>query len=283
MKDEHSNGVYQMFPFGPTCTFLGVKVPTFVTCSKNGSITSQLLTNMLQTMDKLCLFNRSDGTNPCLLCDGHGSRFEEPFLAYTLESSTPWGCCISVSYGTLLWQVGDSEAQNGTFKVECKKSKAYTVTAKIRAGLPATLERSDIVPIVHVAWMKLFARVDTNKRAIAARGLRPLNYTMLVHPELQEKNYMVRSIKKIYEQQVKDGVDIADLTSLNTDRGANFLTMDMFLDHKVEENALGKLSAAAKKEKRRQTRLARKHGGARVSAGLQVITDGYAIGPECLA
>jgi hypothetical protein len=46
---------------------------------------------------------------------------------------------------------------------------------------------------------------------------------------------------------------------------------------------LGQLSAAAKKEKRRQTGLARKDGGARVSAGLQVITDGYAIGPECLA
>jgi hypothetical protein len=26
-----------------------------------------------------------------------------------------------------------------------------------------------------------------------------------------------------------------------------------------------------------------KDGGARVSVGLQVITDGYAIGPECLA
>jgi hypothetical protein len=55
MKDEQSNGVDQMFPFGPTCTFIGVEVPTFVTCSKNGSITSQLLTNMLQTMDKLSL------------------------------------------------------------------------------------------------------------------------------------------------------------------------------------------------------------------------------------
>jgi hypothetical protein len=149
MKGEHRNGVDRMFPFGRTCTFLGVEVPSFVTCSKNGSITSQLLTNMLQTMDKLCLFDRSDGTNPCLLCDGHGSRFEEPCLTYTLESSTPWGCCIGVPYCNSLWQVGDSEEQNGTFKVDCMKSKADTVTAKIRADLPATLERSDIVHIVH--------------------------------------------------------------------------------------------------------------------------------------
>jgi hypothetical protein len=47
MKDEHRNGVDRMFSFGPACTFNGSQVPTFFTCSKNGSITSQLLTNML--------------------------------------------------------------------------------------------------------------------------------------------------------------------------------------------------------------------------------------------
>jgi hypothetical protein len=97
------------------------------------------------------LFDRSDGVNPCLLCDGHGNRFEEPFLEYIHESNTSWGCCIGVPYGTSLWQVGDSQEQNGMFKIECKNSKAEPVRAKIRAGLPATLKRSDIVHIVHVA------------------------------------------------------------------------------------------------------------------------------------
>jgi hypothetical protein len=78
---------------------------------------------------------------------------------------------------------------------------------------------------------------------------------------LQETKNKVRSIKEIYEQQVKDGVDIANLTSLNTYRGAIGLTMDMFLNNKIEENALGQLSAVAKKEKRHQTGLARKDGG----------------------
>jgi hypothetical protein len=80
MKYEHSNGVYHMFPFGPTCSFNGIEVPTFVTCSKNSSITSQLLTNILFKMDDLALFDRSDGVNPFLLYNGHGSRFEEPFI-----------------------------------------------------------------------------------------------------------------------------------------------------------------------------------------------------------
>jgi hypothetical protein len=60
---------------------------------------------------------------------------------------------------------------------------------------------------------------------------------------------------------VKDGVDILDLTSLNTYRRKMGLKMDIFLNHKVKENALGQLSAAAKKEKQSQTGLAKKDGG----------------------
>jgi hypothetical protein len=95
--------------------------------------------------------------------------------------------------------------------------------------------------------MKSFAHVDTNMRAIAARGWGPLKYIMLDHPELQEKKDRFRSITDIYEQQVNDGVVIADLTSLKTYRGAMGLAMDMFLDHKVEENALVQLSSSANK------------------------------------
>jgi hypothetical protein len=117
MKDEHSNGVDRLFPFGPTCSFNGTEVPTFFTCSKNGIITSQLLTNMLCKMDDLELFDRSDGVNPFLLCKGHGSRFEDPFLEYRLEGKRHWMCCIGVPYVTSMWQVGDSTEHDGTFKI----------------------------------------------------------------------------------------------------------------------------------------------------------------------
>jgi hypothetical protein len=39
---------------------------------------------------------------------------------------------------------------------------------------------------------------------------------MLDHPELQETKDRVRSIADLYEMQVKDGVEIVDLTLLNT-------------------------------------------------------------------
>jgi hypothetical protein len=72
MKDEHSSGVDRMFEFGPTCTFNGSQVPTFITCSKNSSITSQLLTNLLSKMDELELFHKSSGVNPSSYAMGMG-------------------------------------------------------------------------------------------------------------------------------------------------------------------------------------------------------------------
>jgi hypothetical protein len=45
-----------------------------------------------------------------------------------------------------------------------------------------------------------------------------------------------------------DGVEITDLTSLNTDKGSMGLTMDMFLDNALQDKALGKLTATEKKK-----------------------------------
>jgi hypothetical protein len=70
---------------------------------------------------------------------------------------------------------------------------------------------------------------------------------------------------------------------LNTENGAMGQCMDMFLEYKVQENTLGKLTAVKKKEKRCQAGLAKKSGGAQISAGLMAITDGYVIWPDYLA
>jgi hypothetical protein len=42
-----------------------------------------------------------------------------------------------------------------------------------------------VVWIVRYAWDKSFICIDTNKDAITERGLGPLNYVLLDHPELQ--------------------------------------------------------------------------------------------------
>jgi hypothetical protein len=74
--DKNTGGVEQQFPMGPVCTFNGIDVPTFCCCSENGSITAHLLVKILQTIDELNVFDRSDGAPPFLLLDGHGSRFD---------------------------------------------------------------------------------------------------------------------------------------------------------------------------------------------------------------
>jgi hypothetical protein len=55
-----------------------------------------------------------------------------------------------------------------------------------------------------------------------------------------------------YEKQARDGVYLSDLATLNPEQGSMGLCMDMFLDHTVQEHALGKMTAAEKKEKRCQ-------------------------------
>jgi hypothetical protein len=54
---------------------------------------------------------------------------------------------------------------------------------------------------------------------IAKLGWGLLNYVLLDHPELQETKDRVESIHDIYKKQVMDGVEITDLTSLNTGNG----------------------------------------------------------------
>ena len=126
LKEENMCGLDKLFPCGPTCEYNGKTVPCFISWTNKGSITGTLLAEMLKLMDKHELFDRSDGIDPFLLLDGHGSRFEAPFVEYIHgknEGKYVWTVTIGVPYGTNLWQVGDSIEQNGSFKFHLKEAK----------------------------------------------------------------------------------------------------------------------------------------------------------------
>ena len=159
------------FPMGPSCTLNGVKVPTFCCCSENGSITADLLTDMLKTIDGFGVFDRSDGVPPFLLLDGHGSRFDLTFLTYINKIDTKWNVCIGVPYGTSYWQVGDSTEQNGCFKMALTKFKRQLLAEKSERRQSFAIDKVDIALLVHKAWNQSFARVHTNRKAIASRGV----------------------------------------------------------------------------------------------------------------
>jgi hypothetical protein len=78
-------------------------VPTFVCCTENGSITSTMIAAMLKQIDYIGLFELNEFLpDQFLLLDGHGSRFELPFLEYMDDTWRRWCTCVSAPYGTKL-------------------------------------------------------------------------------------------------------------------------------------------------------------------------------------
>jgi hypothetical protein len=170
---------------GPTCFCNGKEMPCFVGSSENASITSEMLAAMLETMDLRKIFNRNDGKLPVLLLDGHQSRVRLPFLKYVNDDAHRWKVCLGVPYGTHLWQVGDSNEQNGAFKTAIYKAKRDYL--RFRDINNQKFLPTDIVPLVNTAWDKSFAKVQSSRRAIMDRGWNPLNYALLTNPALSRK------------------------------------------------------------------------------------------------
>ena len=186
-RDYYNNnsGKGKVYPGGPTCNFQGKEVPCVFHCSPNGSITSQILANLLEKLDQLEVFPRIDGVRPFLLLDGHGSRLELPFLNYINCPNHEWVVFLGVPYGTSYWQVGDSSEQNGSYKMAITKAKAKLVDMKIKKCIKnPRVEKDEIVLVVNQAWNASFARVEYNKKAIAARGWNPLTFNLLDNPEI---------------------------------------------------------------------------------------------------
>ena len=178
-----------MFPGGPTCHVGDKVIPPFITCSPSGGITSQILADMMQWLDRHLQLPRHPGCpTPCILLDGHGSRLEIPFLTYVSNPEHRWNPLIGCPNGTSLWQVGDSVEQNGCFKMHQYDVKTKILNKKRELGLIDTnLKRTDIVPIVNYCWERSFQRTESNKKAIAMRGWNPLNYILLDSPEVASK------------------------------------------------------------------------------------------------
>ena len=145
-------------------------MPCYCCCTESGSITGEILKDMLAYLDSLDLFDRSTGLNPFLILDGHGSRFEFDFLKYINNNEHKWNVNIGLPYGTSYWQVGDSTEQNGCFKMALTKEKKALVTKKNEHGLPYEINKTDVVTLVKDAWKVSFARTQTNKKALLNMG-----------------------------------------------------------------------------------------------------------------
>ena len=179
-------GKGKLFPGGPSCTYQGKKIPCMCAWSPKGSMTSEILKDILKTLDTLEIFDCSTGITPLILLDGHGSRMELPFLNYINDPLHLWFALIGVPYGTSLWQVGDSAQQNGAYKMALARIKKILIEWKERMMVARlTIEVQEIMVLINYAWEKSFARVETNKTAIAERGWFPLNRHLLLNTQLR--------------------------------------------------------------------------------------------------
>ena len=183
--DRNSKGTGKTFPGGPTCIFQGKEVPCLTRWSPKGSITGDILVDIVSTLDTLSVFDRSEGRKPFLLLDGYGSRFALNFVQYVTDPLREWAVCIGVPYGTSLWQVGDSSEQNGSYKIELARGKNELIKKKSKKQMKLTIERYEIIPLINSAWSKSFARPLSNRKAIAARGWNPLNRNILLDETLR--------------------------------------------------------------------------------------------------
>ena len=171
---------------GPKCSFRGKEIPSFIGCSPNASITSELLRDMLAHIDNLGVYERTpNGPTPFLLVDGHHSRLKLAFMDYIHDPRHKWFVCLGVPYGTHLWQVADSSEMNGSFKIELARAKGeYAKTMREGQGWSTT----DVVPLVNRAFFPSYGNVPNAKKAIAERGWNPLNCALLKHPDVLKKS-----------------------------------------------------------------------------------------------
>jgi len=118
------------------------------------------------------------------------------------------------------------------------KAKQNVVDKKMEMQMDrVNIERHDIVGIVHYAWEQSFARVETNKKATAARGWNPLTYNLLDNKDLKREKAS-NPVKAAYEMCMISGKAAADPLTLNFNEGYSATLMDKVVSYKVRQQAL---------------------------------------------
>ena len=188
--NRNNFGPGKYFPMGPVCTFRGKKIQTLTFTSPSGTISAQILVRIFSVLDELQVYPRRDTCDentspppePCVVVDDHQSRLDTSLLLYINDEGHKWNFALGVPYLTDVWQVGDSPEMNGSFKTEFYRAKEDLMSFKIRRGMPAKLNATDIMPLVNIAWNRSFAKIESNRKAISTRGWYPPTRKVLQDP-----------------------------------------------------------------------------------------------------
>lgn len=303
-----NSGKGKRFPGGPTCAYKGVKVPCMCRWTEKGSITSEILRDIVKTLDSLDLFDRSNGKRPFFLLDGHGSRFELPFLQYINDKNHEWSACIGVPYGTSLWQVGDSEEQNGSYKMGLTRKKQDIMQLRNQTCAKPDIHTTDIIPMVNFGWDDSFADVDGNKNAISERGWNPFNMNLLLNKQIRatmtdEERENEKKDKEVIipfhakenfieinddlptydEKFLLDPKDERKNTIINTNTGVSAYCIDALVSHQDLMDSRNRQKKKRIDAKEEDDMLAKvKDNVGKLSAGNHFLQGNIRLGQSCL-
>ncbi len=150
------------------------------------------------------------------------------------------------------------------------------VTQKNDAGLNFTIEKTDVVGLVHKAWKASFARVKSNIKAISNRGWGPRawNYNVLLHPEILTSKPSAK-IQGPLSEMVSSAPE-----DLNLCNGLAATLADRIVLYKNKE-ALNGVNAYEQRQKRKATAEERlRSQDKRISTGLLASTGHFNLGTE---
>ena len=111
------------------------------------------------------------------------------------------------------------------------------VIVQAEACFPFATEKTDVIPVMHLAWKESFAVVVRNKKAIAKRGWSALNFILLDHPELKKLQDITNGVDNAYQHLALTGMVPINLSDLNTSNSMAGTLMEKLVDRKSYERA----------------------------------------------
>ena len=151
--------------------------------------------------------------------------------------------------------------------------------------------------LVGRAWDDSFARIGTNKKAVADRGWSPLNYNCLLHPEICGTRKESRQSDELLSNNSGDieGQDtlptstttaaagiIASPDNLNLNHGLAGTLVDSIVEVRNRHDARNGINLEENRRKRVQTALDAINSNKRYTAGLHAASGRFLLGPQVL-
>jgi hypothetical protein len=137
--------------------------------------------------------------------------------------------------------VGDSQEQNGLFKVLFYREKHELVKYKSDVGIPLSLSQTDVIPILNKILNTAYGRKDKNLNASSDRGWFPPNRKLLSHPDFEEKE-TASSSATLSAATASEGAESQSSTTtianLNLQTSAASSVLDKLLQHRMRNGGI---------------------------------------------